>query len=137
MLGVLVCGVAGCVIGANYLLNQSPELRGMLGIDQTFSLLTFVPVMLNAARAGRQNLLEFVAALAYAACCVALASTYVLRNKGVPWTQQLLAVSTQALWILAVIWLVVMLLFMRGRARRIRQVEREEQRAYAEWGPLL
>src|SRR5689334_5001441 len=91
VLGALVCGVAGCVIGANYLLNQSPELRGMLGIDQTFSLpplpwhdgqldftaagsddrtrllvwitfslLTFVPVMLNAARAGRQNLLEFV-----------------------------------------------------------------------------
>lgn len=109
LLGVLVCGTAGCVIGANYLLSQSAELRGFVGVDQTltlpplpwhngqldfapagtdertrllvwitFSLLTFIPVILNAARAGRQSLFEFGAALAYAACCVVLAATYLL-----------------------------------------------------------
>ena len=35
LFGVLVCCVAGCVIGGNYLLSQSPQLRDLLGVDQT------------------------------------------------------------------------------------------------------
>ena len=95
-----------------------------------FSLLTFIPVILNAARAGRQNLLEFLAALAYAACCVALAAANVLQGSSVSWAQQLSAASGQLLWILAAVWLVVILLFMRRRAHALRLADLEQRYDY-------
>lgn len=91
-----------------------------LWIWVVFSVLTFVPVLINAVRARDQRWLELLAMVIYAACSVALAVTLIFAYKGAAWAYPIYTAAALLLWVLAIVWLGLIGLFALQRFHRMR-----------------